>query len=439
MMRTVSSSSLLRRNLLRSGATTAHRRSSRQRPLRCFPSAAAAAAGGGGCAAEDDDRVRSSSSSSGNCASFGRRFSCRGISSSAAASSAASGGGSGSSLSLRVDPARLVQGLTKEKVESDPTIEEYLRVNFPEAFLDEQEEEEGQRPTTTTATKASATSSILSEGEEEDLFSEPSSYRKEEKPVYPLNIRPLTCYLRDPAAEEGSRRSHGMRQRHRLVPGLLYGGDPNLGIYSSQPESKVHVKTPWKVVQAELERYRHNFESRVYDLTVLVDGPSIGDDDVGAGREGTTHRVVPRNLQRHPVQHSIYCVNFLRYHAGRPLKVPIVYINEEESTVLKHDGFVLPIQKYVEVFVEDGAPIPECIELECTGLLYKDVIRTDRLIVPDGVRFSDRVTKRGRDFIVGVVYGKGSGGGAAATADEGGGAGEEGKAGGGGVAAVAAG
>jgi len=170
-------------------------------------------------------------------------------------------------------------------------------------------------------------------------------------------------------------------------------------VYSHQPESKTFIKTPWRYIQSETERYHRHFESRVYDLTVY----QSPDDDVGE-----VHRVLPRDVQRHPWKTGIfYCVNYCRYHAGRPIKIPVVYINEEESNALKHDGFIVPIQRYVECFVDDGVPIPERIELECTGLKFKEVIRTDRLIVPDGVRFSDRVLERGREYIVGVVFGKG--------------------------------
>jgi large subunit ribosomal protein L25 len=174
-----------------------------------------------------------------------------------------------------------------------------------------------------------------------------------------------------------------------------------LGIFSHQPESKTFIKTPWRVLQRELDRYHRGFESRVYDLTVL-ESP---DDDSG----GTVHRVIPKNVQRHPVMSSIYCANYCRYHAGRPIKIPLVYINEEESPVLKRDGFIVPIQRSVECFVEDGVPIPEKLELECTGLRYKQVVRRDRVLLPDGVRFSDRVIKKGDLFIIGVVFGKNDG------------------------------
>jgi len=288
-----------------------------------------------------------------------------------------------SSRHLRVDPSRLVAGLTEEKVKNDPALKEYLRANFPEAFEDN---EKG-------AVSSAAELNAAYDDAEESLL---PAFHKESKPVYPLNIRPLTCYLRNP-----SRRSQRLREEDKMIPGILYGGDASQKIFAHQPESKLLVKTPWNLIQAELQRYHRHFESRVYNLT-LLESP---DDDTG----GTVHRVLPRDVQRHPIQHSVYCVNYCRYHPGRPIKIPIVYINEEESNVLKHDGFVLPIQRFVECFVEDGVDIPERIELECAGLKFKEVIRKDRLILPDGVRFSDRVNRRGDEYIVGVVFGKGQG------------------------------
>ena len=278
--------------------------------------------------------------------------------------------------SLRVDPSRLIDGLTKEKIERDPSVAEFLKANFPEAFVD--------------AFDASSESY-----EEAGAQDEKSSSQDAE--AYPRNIRPLSCYRRDPEEEKG-KSAIGRLRWDGMIPGIVYGTDPTLGIRSHQPESKFLVKTEWKLLQRELDLYHRHFESRVYDLTVFV-----GPDD----KTGTLHRVIPRNVNRHPVKNSIFCANFCRYYAGRPIKLPITYVNEEESPALKRDGFIIPLQRFVECFIEDGADIPNTLEVECTGLLVKDLIRLDRVILPDGVRYSDRTIKRGNQFIIGVVSGKG--------------------------------
>jgi len=203
-----------------------------------------------------------------------------------------------------------------------------------------------------------------------------------------LNIRVLRTYLRSQGESSKRLRYNG------IIPGILYGSDPSSEILSSDPSSSILLQTPWSELQRELDRYHRRFESHVYDLSVFEN-----EDDT----EGTVHRVVPSSIQRHPVKGSIYCANFLRYHAGRPLKIPLTYVNEEESPALKRDGFIIPVKKHVECFVEEGVTIPDAIEVECTGLQVKDIVRMDRLIFPDGVKPIDKLNRDA--FEVGPVRG----------------------------------
>jgi hypothetical protein len=133
---------------------------------------------------------------------------------------------------------------------------------------------------------------------------------------------------------------------------------------------------------------------------------------------GAVHRVLPSNVQRHPVEGKIYCANFVRYHPKRPIRIPLQYINTEESPALKRDGYIIPVSKHVECYVEDGVPIPDALEVECTGLLVKDVIRMDRVLFPDGVRPTDRVDVD--RFVVGPIRGGRGGDDDGGTDDDGG-------------------
>lgn len=301
----------------------------------------------------------------------------------------------GISTRIKVDPSSLVYGMTKERMDADPAVAEYMLANYPDAFESD---------------------STLEAEEDDYIFKlhplevreKPSDLRKEkakerrkvEKAThYPRNIRPLRTYLRDENREDGTRNSKRLRYQDKMIPGLLCGGDPRLGIISNQPESKTWIKTPWNILHRELVRYRHNFESRVYELTVHRDC----DDHEGFEK----HIVTPENVNRHPILETIYCANFVRYHPGRPLSIPVQYVNQEESPVLRRDGFIIPIQRTIQCLVEDEVDIPEAIEVECTGLGPKSVIRKDRLIIPEGVRLSDRVLKRGNDLVIGVVQGGG--------------------------------
>jgi ribosomal protein L25 (general stress protein Ctc) len=190
-------------------------------------------------------------------------------------------------------------------------------------------------------------------------------------------------------------------RRSGFIPGVIYGGDPTRGILGQDLKHRIFVKTPAPKIVSELDRYHHSFESRVYDLTVY----DSAEAEASSGGGGITHRVIPRNVQRHPVNDTVYCVNFLRYFPGRPIKIPLTLINEEESPALKRDGYLIPINRYVECIIEDGVTIPEELEVECTGLQFKQVIRLDRVNFPEGVKPSKRVLKRGNDFIIGPIHG----------------------------------
>lgn len=290
--------------------------------------------------------------------------------------------------SSNVPPDKLIAGLTQEQVDSDPNIQAFIEANFSE---ESEVQTDGY----------SIPAEILKEyGLDESDFA-PLDIKQYGDPRVDFgmgtteeqqarNIRLLSTYTR---TEEGTLACDRLRE-NKIIPGIIYGSDAKNGVLSINKDTRIMVKTPWSVLQRELDRFHRTFESRVYDLTLYEDPNDT---------EGTLHRVIPRDVQRHPVKGTIYCANFLRYHPGRPLKLPIVYINQEESPALKRDGFIIPVNKYIECLIEDGAPIPDALELECTGLKLKDVVRIDRINFPDGVRPSKRVNLD--TFIVGPVAG----------------------------------
>jgi ribosomal protein L25 (general stress protein Ctc) len=302
---------------------------------------------------------------------------------------------------------KFFSGLTKDRIVSEPDVKAYVDANYPnddkanaadglgvpnhginvpDAILKEfgvtDEEMEGMM--SSTRKKQSKKERLVGDdGRPVDLGLGSEEQQR-------LNIRVLKSFVR---TVEGSRMSEALREDQKMIPGVLYGGDPFQQIFSHDLTSRTLLQTPWSELQRELDRYHRYFESRVYDLTIF------DDDDTPT----STHRVVPRNVQRHPVMGKIYCANFVRYHPERPLKIPLKYVNIEESPALKRDGYIIPVSKYVECFVEDGVSIPDFLEVECTGLVLKDVIRMDRVIFPNGVRYTDRTDVE--SFVVGPVRG----------------------------------
>lgn len=305
---------------------------------------------------------------------------------------------------------RLVSNVTEEKIAANPELEAFMKANFPQEM-----DPDNYKPVIPPHVSKLNSFGLKTEEEikqesKDDVLATTTLGMDIDPQLKARNIRPMITYLRHAEKETNSRRSRGLRY-HKLIPGLLYGGDPTRGIHGHQASFKTHVKTPWQLIQRELGRFRLDFSSRVYALTVLEKKNHSGGDEEGEDVIAIEPQlVVPANVQRHPVEEKLYCVNYVRYHAQRPLQLPLVHVNTEESPAMKRDGFLIPIQRRIECFVEDGVPIPQALELECTGLQYKDVVRKDRLILPDGVRLSDRVIKRGDNYVIAVVDGGSRGG-----------------------------
>lgn len=348
-------------------------------------------------------------------------------------------------------------GVTEEQVAENKALLHWYAANFkdwkdePDKIIIGEGEEVAEAKTNAAAAQ-------------DDVKDKLSSDIELPKHLVDRNIRPLLAYLREPGREEGSRACYHMRNPgvndpwFPLIPGILHGSDPTKNIVSVDPSSKIVVKTPWFEIQRELDMYHHgitgSFENRVYALTVFPNEECVIDHHRGRQpKDKTTYRiddetaelivipgpspppppprtpvegmenilVIPADLQMHPVSHSAYCLNYVRYHPGKPIKIPIRLINEEESPTLKRGGFLPLVNKFIEVIVEDGAPIPEYIALECTGLKQKEVVRRDRLIVPEGVTIHPRVPE---DYLMGTVFGV-RGAGAVAEADADAAAGEE--------------
>eukprot|EP00551_Chaetoceros_affinis_P008409 CAMPEP_0203671790 /NCGR_PEP_ID=MMETSP0090-20130426/7477_1 /ASSEMBLY_ACC=CAM_ASM_001088 /TAXON_ID=426623 /ORGANISM="Chaetoceros affinis, Strain CCMP159" /LENGTH=376 /DNA_ID=CAMNT_0050536935 /DNA_START=34 /DNA_END=1164 /DNA_ORIENTATION=+ len=327
------------------------------------------------------------------------------LSKSAAVSSSTLSSLSFSTAAERPDPSQYVQGVTASDLENSPALKDFFAANFPEAFGksqgDNDEENEDVFEIDGVLMKIGRPSSSQQQQRQQQQQSE-NQYMDiditEQSCDLSLNIRPMVSYKRCIETEEGSRQCRRLRHNDDMIPGMLWGSDPTQGILSNDtsPSTRIMIKTPSRYIQREMDLFTyHNFGSRVYDLTIFEEE---GDT------EGTVHRVTPRDVQHHPVQFGkLYCLNFVRYYPGKPIDIPITYINEEESPAMKRGGFIAPFNRYVSCIVEEGVSIPEKIELDCTGTLLKDVLRRDRLIFPEGVRPSHKAKE---DFLIGTVFGR---------------------------------
>ena len=314
------------------------------------------------------------------------------------------------------DLSHLVQGYTKERFLADPEYAEFMRANFPEKF--EQEEEELSEQDRVGLAILNNPRAYINEPKEKPKKPKKSAEEKEAMNNPPLNMRPMHTVLRDPVNEVKQHRSKNLRNvpyGDKWIPGALLLGGQHLDLPQLYPWQRVAgrnhqllVKTPWVLLQAEVEKYLANMDSsRVYNLSVYETKEAYE-----AAEPMTNMQVVPKNINWHYSSSiDMYCINYVKYRPGKSvIQLPIKYANQEESPALKRGSFVVEIQRKVPVLIEEGMSIPDFIEVECTGLMNKDVIRRDRLIIPEGITLAKKVLKKPHvDYVIGSVVGSNRG------------------------------
>lgn len=276
------------------------------------------------------------------------------------------------SSKLNICISKYLTGFTHSDVCTNTSLINFIRANFP-SLIEEYFPQD-----------------VSYNGQTKTNFSTNSKFRsKKEKKKSKLPKHSIFCYIRN-HNETNSRRAKSLRTSN-FIPGVVYGSNSDL-----PSSSDILVKTPYHNIQREISQLsREMFLGRVYTLTIYQN-----END----NEGTTLKVLPRDIQYHPIWEKIYCVNYIRYHPGRVLEIPLDYVNIDNSPTLKRGGFIAPVSRTIGCVIERGVDIPETIHVDCTCLELGDVIRIDRLIFPSGVYIDKRVSKE--DFLVGTVFGK---------------------------------
>jgi Ribosomal protein TL5, C-terminal domain len=93
-------------------------------------------------------------------------------------------------------------------------------------------------------------------------------------------------------------------------------------------------------------------------------------------------------------------VNFLRYRPGNRMRIPVEFINADQSVDLRRGSFLTRVNRYVECICDNGVPIPQNLMIDLTGVMKGEVIRVGSLKLPPGVRPAPSVPG---DFVLGVI------------------------------------
>ena len=116
--------------------------------------------------------------------------------------------------------------------------------------------------------------------------------------------------------------------------------------------------------------------------------------------DGESHRVLPREVQFHPVSDAPLHIDFLRFSADRKItvEVPVNFRNEEESPGLKRGGVLNIVRHEVEVLCT-ADNIPQIFEIDLTGCEIGDALHASAVELPEDVTF----TITDRDFTIATV------------------------------------
>jgi len=182
------------------------------------------------------------------------------------------------------------------------------------------------------------------------------------------DIANLTAQVRERAGKGAARAD----RRAGRVPGVIYGAKKDPVMVTFEP--------------GDLDRaiYRPGFFATLFDI------------QVGNRKE----RVLPRDIQFHPITDRPIHVDFLRVSGATEINVnvPVHFIDEEESPGLERGGVLNIVRHEIELYCR-ADNIPQYLECSLAGLDINDAVHMSSIELPDGVR--PMITDR--DFTVATV------------------------------------
>ncbi|HEX6980433.1 MAG TPA: 50S ribosomal protein L25/general stress protein Ctc [Alphaproteobacteria bacterium] len=161
-------------------------------------------------------------------------------------------------------------------------------------------------------------------------------------------------------------------RRAGRIPGVIYGDKQAPTLIALDPKDLVR------------EFQKPGFFTRVFDVQI----------------DGRSERVLPRDVQLHPVTDRPEHVDFQRVGAKTQIRVsvPVRFENQERSPGLKRGGVLNVVRHEIEVYcsIEN---IPQVITVNLEGLDIGDSVHISAVKLPEGVR----PTITTRDFTIAAV------------------------------------
>jgi large subunit ribosomal protein L25 len=178
----------------------------------------------------------------------------------------------------------------------------------------------------------------------------------------------MNAQAREPGGKGPARR---LRNEGRM-PAIVYGGE-------GEP-----ISVSVSIAEFGREYRRPGFFTRLYDLKLDSD----------------TVRVLPRDVQLHPVTDVPLHADFLRYVRGAKIAVFVAvrFDGQEECEGLRRGGVLNVVRHEVELLCPVEA-IPDAIVADLSGYTIGDSVHISAIPLPEGVT----PTITDRDFTVATI------------------------------------
>ncbi len=157
-----------------------------------------------------------------------------------------------------------------------------------------------------------------------------------------------------------------------FVPAVIYG--------DKQAPALISVEN--KILVRHLEVA--GFMTRLFDIEM----------------DGKKHRVLPRDVQFHPVSDRVLHVDFLRVSANTRVRVnvPVAFINADKSPGIKRGGTLNVVHHEIEISCAPDK-IPARFEVSLEGLQINEAVHLSALQLPAGVT----LTTHEKDFTIATI------------------------------------
>ena len=157
-----------------------------------------------------------------------------------------------------------------------------------------------------------------------------------------------------------------------MVPGIIYGK-------GSEP-TKIALEN--KLLKKLMNT--GSFYSTIIDIDI----------------NGKVEKILPKQLQYHPVSDKLIHFDFLRVQENTKVNVeiPIEFLNQEKCPGLKKGGVLNTVRRLVELSC-NANNIPSKLEFDLINSEIGDAVKISNILLPEGVN----PTIKDRDFVIATL------------------------------------